>query len=321
MFQIQCLQSFQNTTTEYYCKYSVGPFIKGQGTTVGNALRRVLLSNLQGVSIIGVRITGIEHEFSTIPNVNEDVVDILLNLKQVVLKGDLVEPALARLNTKKPGIVTANSIELPNNISLVDPSQYIACLNAYDNLEMEFLIAQGQNYITCSSFHDILPPGFLAVDAVFMPVSKVNFFVETSRNLDLNDSIKTFGTVPELESLILEISTNGSIEPSEALSCSAEILENTFGLLKITDSIVPSLLPAKAVEKEDDEHLDTIFIEELELSVRAYNCLKRANVNTLSDLLQYSSDDLLEFKNFGQKSADEVFESLKKRFNKTLRKE
>ena len=206
----------------------MGPFIKGQGTTVGNALRRVLLSNIQGVAIIGVRITGIEHEFSTIPNVNEDVVDILLNLKQIVLKGDLKEPALARLNTKKPGLVTANSIELPTSISLVDSQQYIACLNKAGNLEMEFLIAQGQNYITSSNSQYILPTGFLAVDAVFMPVSKVNFFVETSRNLYLNNSIKTLDIMSNLESLILEVSTNGSMKPSEALSYSAEILENTF---------------------------------------------------------------------------------------------
>lgn len=320
MFQIQCLQSFQNSATEHYCKYSIGPFIKGQGTTVGNALRRVLLSNIQGIAIIGVRITGIEHEFSTISNVTEDVIDILLNLKQIVLKGTITEPALARLNTKKAGIVTASSIELPAGISLVDPQQYIACLNAHGNLEIEFLIAQGQNYINCSNFHYILPPGFLAVDAIFMPVSNVNFFVETSRNFYLNDSVKTFGTVSELESLILEVTTNGSIEPSEALSCSAEILEKTFGLLKITDTIVPSLLPTeKTVVENDEEHLDNVFIEELELSVRAYNCLKRANVNTLSDLLQYSAEDLLEFKNFGQKSADEVCESLQKRFNRNLR--
>jgi DNA-directed RNA polymerase subunit alpha len=269
-----------------------------------------LLSNLQGLAIAGVRITGIDHEFSTIPNVKEDVVDILLNLKQIILKGDIVEPTLARLEVKEAGIIVANDIELPNNISFVDPRQYIACLTKKCNLEMEFLITKGQNYFTSGKLDYVVPETFLAIDAVFMPVTKVNFFVETSKN----------SASSELESLILEIWTNGSTTPDEALSSSAEILENTFGLLKVTttlSTLSPSIeLP---VQEEKSEYLETIFIEELELSVRAYNCLKRANVHTLSDLLQYSASDLLEFKNFGQKSADEVCENLKTRFDLELR--
>ena len=288
MFQVQCLKSTTNKATEFYSKYSIGPFLKGQSTTVGNALRRVLLSNLQGIAISGVRITGIDHEFSTIPHVKEDVVDILLNLKQIILKGNITEPTLARLNVKDAGIIVAGNLELPNNITLVDPRQYIASLTSKGNLEMEFLIARGQNYFTSGKLDYTIPERFLAVDAVFMPVTKVNFFVETSR------SSSSF----ELESLILEIWTNGSISPDEALSSSAEILENTFGLLKVTNTLSASSANIEApVQEEKSEHLETIFIEELELSVRAYNCLKRANVHTLSDLLQYSADDLLEFKN------------------------
>jgi len=314
MFQVQCLQSTEKTTTEIYSKYSIGPFIKGQGTTVGNALRRVLLSNLEGFAVIGVRIAGINHEFSTILNVKEDVVDILLNLKQIILKGNINntnEPFLARLQTQEAGIVTASDIELPDNISLVDTQQYIATLTNKGDLKMELLIAQGQNYLTNSKTGYFLPEGFLAVDAVFMPVTQVNFFIETS----------PANSVSELESLILEVWTNGSITPSEALSFSAEILENTFGMLKIveTSSNLVSIVETPVFE-EKAEHLETIFIEELELSVRAYNCLKRANVHTLSDLLQYSAEDLLEFKNFGQKSADEVCENLKKRFAMDLRR-
>jgi DNA-directed RNA polymerase subunit alpha len=311
MFQVQCLQSTTNSLTELYSKYSIGPFIKGQSTTVGNALRRILLSNLQGVAITGVRISGIDHEFSTIPDVKEDVVEILLNLKQIILKGGITIPTLAKLSIKEPGIITASNIELPDNINLVDPNQYIASLTAKGNLEMEFLIAGGQNYITSGKLDSTIPDGFLAVDAVFMPVTKVNFFVETSRS---NSS-------SELESLVLEIWTNASITPAQALSSSAEILENTFGILKITETF--STPPPKietSIQEDKGEHLETIFIEELELSVRAYNCLKRANVHTLSDLLQYSADDLLEFKNFGQKSADEVCENLKRRFDIDLRK-
>ncbi len=310
MFQVQCLKSTTDQATEFYSKYSIGPFLKGQSTTVGNALRRVLLSNLQGIAITGVRIAGIEHEFSTIPNVKEDVVDILLNLKQVILKGDITEPTLARLNIKEPGIIVAGNIELPNNVTCVDSRQYLASLNEKGNLEMEFLIAKGQNYFTSGSLDYTIPERFLAVDAVFMPVRKVNFFVETSRK----------SSSFELESLILEVWTNGSITPDEALSSSAEILENTFGILKVTNTLSasPPTIETSAQE-EKSEHLEAVFIEELELSVRAYNCLKRANVHTLSDLLQYSANDLLEFKNFGQKSADEVCENLKARFGLDLR--
>lgn len=311
MFQVQCLESATKIPTQLYSKYSIGPFIKGQSTTVGNVLRRVLLSNLPGLAITGVRITGIDHEFSTIPNVKEDVVDILLNIKQIILKGTINEPILVRLNANNAGIITAGNIELPENISLVDPRQYIASFAGNSNLEMEFLIGRGQNYVPSGKLDSILPAGFLAVDAVFMPVNKVNFFVETSKS----------NPTPELESLILEVWTNGSITPAEALSSSAEILENTFGILKITDTLsTQSLKVELPVQEETGEHLDNVFIEELELSVRAYNCLKRANVHTLSDLLQYTADDLLEFKNFGQKSADEVCDNLKTRFDLDLRK-
>jgi DNA-directed RNA polymerase subunit alpha len=309
MFQVQYLESTAKNPTEFYSKYSIGPFIKGQSTTIGNALRRVLLSNLQGLAITGVRIKGIDHEFSTIPNVREDVLDILLNIKQIVLKGTITEPVLARLQTQNSGIVTAGNIELPNNVSIIDPRQYLASMTNKGNLEMEFFIDRGQNYVPSGKVDPILPPGFFSVDAVFMPVNKVNFFVETSRS----------NPASQLENLILEIWTNGSISPSEALSSSAEILENTFKILKITDALSTEFSNVELpIQENKEEYLETIYIEELELSVRAYNCLKRANVHTISDLLQYTTTDLLEFKNFGQKSADEVCENLKKRFDLNL---
>jgi DNA-directed RNA polymerase subunit alpha len=311
MFQVQCLESAKAANTELYSKYSIGPFSKGQSTTIGNTLRRVLLSSLDGLAIVGVRITEINHEFSTIPNVKEDVIDILLNIKQLVLKGNIIEPTLARLISREPGIITAQDIEFPDNINIVDSRQYLATLNAKGNLEMEFLIARGQNYFKSSALDSLIPEGFLGIDAIFMPVKKVNFFVETSKS---NNS-------SELESLILEIWTNGSLTPSEALSSAAEILEKTFSPLKITDSpSVPMLNTEITPLEEGGEQFTSVFIEELELSVRAYNCLKRANIHTLADLLKYSASDLLELKNFGQKSADEVCDSLKKLFDIDLNK-
>ena len=309
MVQIQRIQDKKDKATELYSQYSIGPFTKGQTTTIGNALRRALLSNLQGLAIVGARITGVNHEFSTVPNVKEDVIDILLNLKQIIIKGEVNEPFVARLGVKNQGIVTAGDIELPDNVVLVEPRQYIASITGPSALEIEFLIEKGCSYALSEKNESLTPEGFLAVDAVFMPVKKVNFFIETSRT----------NTSSELESLILEIWTNGSMTPAEALSYAAEELENTFGSLKLTKTVFPVQLSIeKTLAEEKVGHLDNIFIEELELSVRAYNCLKRANVHTLADLLKYSAEDLLEFKNFGQKSADEVSDNLRKRFDMDL---
>ena len=313
MFRVECLKSSTNKNQEIYGKYFIGPFLKGQSTTIGNALRRVLLSNLQGLAITGVRIDGISHEFSSIPNIKEDVIDILLNLKQIVLKGSITEPSIARLKITQAGLIIAKDIEFPNNVTLVNPYQYIANLTNPSNLEMEFLISKGLNYFTNDKLDFSIPKSFLGVDAVFMPVRKVNFFVEPSGN----------HSTSELESLILEIWTNGSVSTDEALSSSAEILETTFGLLKSKNilSVEPSFIetPVLPVQKPAFEGFETISIEALKLSGRSNNCLRKANINTVLDLLQYSVRDLLEIKNFGKKSAQEVCKNLKKKFNVTLR--
>jgi len=310
MFQIQCLESKIETSTSLYSKFSIGALEKGQGITIGNALRRVLLSNIQGVAITGVRIAGANHEFSTITGVKEDIIEILLNLKQIIFKGNIEEPIVARLVYKGCGLVTAKNIDLPDNVSIVDERQYIATVTNEINLEMEFVIEKGEGYSMSDKLAANIPQGFLAIDSVFMPVRKVNFFVETSRK-----SISS-----ELESLILEIYTNGSIEPIAALSYASGLLEKIFSTLRLTNSPIKTSYTERHIEEEKPQKFDNIMVEELELSVRAYNCLKRANVHTIEDLLKYSQEDLLEFKNFGQKSADEVNESLKTHFNKTLRK-
>jgi DNA-directed RNA polymerase subunit alpha len=310
MFQIQCLESKIETSTSLYSKFSIGALEKGQGITIGNALRRVLLSNIQGVAITGVRIAGANHEFSTITGVKEDIIEILLNLKQIIFKGNIEEPIVARLVYKGCGLVTAKNIDLPDNVSIVDERQYIATVTNEINLEMEFVIEKGEGYSMSDKLAANIPQGFLAIDSVFMPVRKVNFFVETSRK-----SISS-----ELESLILEIYTNGSIEPIAALSYASGLLEKIFSTLRLTNSPIKTSYTERHIEEEKPQKFDKIMVEELELSVRAYNCLKRANVHTIEDLLKYSQEDLLEFKNFGQKSADEVNESLKTHFNKTLRK-
>lgn len=305
MLQIQCLQSKTQELNSLFSRFAIGPLKKGQGLTIGNALRRVLLSDLQGLAIAGVRIAEVNHEFSTISDIKEDVIDILLNLKQIVLKGSIKESTLARLVYYGPGIITAKDLELPEEISLVEPNQYIASVNASKTVEMEFLLRSGEGYSIGSSSNQV-PEGFLAIDSVYMPVKKVNFFIETSNSIDL-------------ESLILEVYTNGSITPTEAVSTASKMLQEIFESLKITDfpSQEKPILESE-VKNDKEEELSNIMIEELELSVRAFNCLKRANIHTLFDLLKYSQEDLLEFKNFGQKSADEVCLNLKVKFGKVL---
>jgi DNA-directed RNA polymerase subunit alpha len=308
MLQIQCLQSKTQEVNTLFSRFVIGPLKKGQGLTVGNALRRVLLSDLQGLAIAGVRIADVNHEFSMIPDVKEDVIDILLNLKQIVLKGNIAESSLSRLAYHGPGIITAKDIELPSEITLIEPNQYIASVNTSKTVEMEFLLKSGEGY-TMSNSSNQVPEGFLAIDAVYMPVKKENFFIETSTN----------NSATNLESLILEVYTNGSITPTEAVSAASEILQTIFGSLTLTNLPMQSkIIVEDELKQEKDDELDNIMIEELELSVRAFNCLKRANIHTLPDLLKYSQEDLLEFKNFGQKSADEVCVNLEKKFGKTL---
>jgi|TARA_B110000261_G_scaffold147332_1_gene172202 DNA-directed RNA polymerase subunit alpha len=309
MFQIQCLNSKVENSTNILGKFCIEPLKKGQGVTIGNALRRVLLSDLPGLSIVGVHINNVSHEFSTIPGLKEDVIEILLNLKQIIFKGDLTEPSIARLVFQGPGVVTAQNLELPDGITLVEPCQYIGSLMARTSLEMEVLIEPGYGYLTSEQFINRLPQGFLAVDAVFMPVRKVNFFVETSRNSSFSVT----------ESLILEVATDGSIKPMDAITNAALILEDIFASFSSTQGI-SSQIPKLVEETKSQNEYENIMLADLLLSVRAYNALKRANVHNLSELLKYSKEDLLEFKNFGQKSAEEVCESLQKNFGIVLAK-
>lgn len=303
MFQIQCLNSKVENTTSSLAKFCIEPLKKGQGVTIGNALRRVLLSDLSGIAIVGVRISNVSHEFSTIPDLKEDVIEILLNLKQIVLTGALKDPTIVRLNFQGPGIITAADIELTDNLTFVDPQQYIATVNIFTTIEIEFFIQQGQGY-SLSGTIDSVPPDFIPVDAVFMPVRKVNFFVETSKNKPSGE-----------EDLILEVQTDGSITPLQAIKEAAQILKDKFTSLSVQDSVAQTLIIEEPIVKDKQPNVKNTLIEELELSVRAYNCLKRANIHTIGELLNYSQEELLEFKNFGQKSASEVCENLKKRFN------
>jgi DNA-directed RNA polymerase subunit alpha len=276
---------------------------QGQGITVGNSLRRIMLSDLEGIAITAVRITDANHEFSTIPGVREDAIEILLNLKELVFKGDLDGTQIGRLKVQGPGVVTAEQFELPPQVELVDPQQYVATLSDNVILEIEIHLEKGFGYHIVEKRLNPSSVKLLPVDAVFMPVRKMSYEVEQV-HLKSNSV---------LDRLILEIWTNGSITPQEAISISSQKLIDLFTPLSGLNFNV-----LKPSSNKKDLQASQILIEELHLSVRAYNCLKRAQIHSVADLLHYSKEDLLEIKNFGQKSAQEVLDALEGRLDISL---
>lgn len=273
----------------------------GQGLTIGNALRRVLLSNLEGTTITAIKIPGISHEFSTIDGIREDILEIFLNLKQVVLKTNDKNQIFGKICATGPGIITANSLVFDSSVEIVNPNQYIATLSLDQSIDFEIIIESGTGYIFNDERNE-LPPGFLAIDAVFMPILNVNYQVN-------HDYIKYNETS---ESLTLEIKTNGSITPEVALAKAANKLVIWFNEFTNKDEI-----KTKHLEQEipNIQKPEIILIEELELPVRAYNCLKNAGINSVDELITYSEEEIKQIKNFGKKSANEVFQSLKDKFN------
>jgi DNA-directed RNA polymerase subunit alpha len=305
-FDIACVESRIQGPRDYYSKFTIGPLDKGQGTTLGNALRRTLLSDLEGAAIVAVRIAGVSHEFSTIPGVREDVLEILLNLKEIIFRTESKEPTVGRLTIQGPTIVTTGNFDLPSGVSVIDENQYIATICGNNTLEMEFRIETNKGYQLIERGTNEPSIDFLHVDAVFMPVRKVSYKVEDSRQ---NSELLQ-------EELKMEIWTNGSITPHEAISEGASILTELFSPLKEID-----FKSKDNEEKSSDTKVNQILIEELQLSVRAYNCLKRAQIHSVADLLDYSQEDLIEIKNFGQKSAEDVIDALQKRLGINLPKE
>jgi DNA-directed RNA polymerase subunit alpha (EC 2.7.7.6) len=277
-FQIECIESQGS-----YSRFVLEPLERGQGTTVGNALRRVLLSNLEGTAVTVARIAGVNHEFATVPGVREDVMDLLLNLKSLVLASHSPYPQILRLKATGPARVTAGDLHCPADVDVIDPQQYIATLSEGATLEMELTVEKGKGYRSVDRHRDDHSSSIdaLKIDAVFMPVKKVKTEVKEIRMAD--------GV--ERESLTIDIWTNGSISPQEALSQAASILVGLFvPLEEIT------LVSMRHDSPEEQSGMHQIQIEALELSVRAYNCLKRAQIHTIADLLEYTPEDLLEIK-------------------------
>ena len=305
-FHIECIESKAESARKQYGRFVLEPLKQGQGITIGNALRRTVLSDLYGAAIVAVRIAGINHEFSTIAGVREDILEILLNLKEVVLKSYTDQSQIGRVRVQVPAIITSGLFNLPPEIQIIDPRQYIATICNNTIFEMEFIIEYGSGYRLVERGIDNRAIDFLQIDAVFMPTKKFNYTIEEVR------------ITPQLiqEKLFIELWTNGSLSPQEALSQGATILTNLFyPLRKIDFKIIED------TEVKEQQKINQVLIEELQLSVRAYNCLKRAHIHSISDLLDYSQEELLEIKNFGQKSAEEVIEALQNRLGISLPKE
>ena len=302
--KIKCVNTTTSSDGTQYGKFTVDPLEKGFGTTIGNALRRVLLSSLEGAAVTAVRIEGITHEYTSIPGITEDVIDIMLNLKGLTLKCENKEPQKLRLDIDREGPVLASDLQLPSGVKVINPDWLICTVAEGGSIHAEITVETGKGYISkdvLKGNQGELPIDLLPIDATFIPIKKVSYNVENTR----------VGDVIDYDKLTLEIWSNGSIDVTSALSQSANILiEHFMQIASITGQPMNLTSPVIIEEAEEVEVAPTISIEDLELSVRAYNCLKRASINSMAELLKKSEHDLLNIKNFGKKSSDEVIEKL-----------
>jgi DNA-directed RNA polymerase subunit alpha len=289
--------------TEKYGRFSAQPFERGWGTTVGNGLRRALLSSIEGAAITAVKIEGVLHEFSSIPGVVEDATDIILNLKQVPIKLNTDLPKTIYLNVENPGAVTSAMVEEDADFAVLDKSMYIATVSEGGKLQIEMRVKNGRGYMAADrNFDEDLPIGYIPVDSIHSPVRKVNYSVEAAR----------LGQMTDYEKLMLEVWTNGAITPQDAIGLAAKLVKDHMSIF-INFEEQPDL-PEAPMEMTNDprlEHLDR-SVEELELSVRSYNCLKNANIQSIRELVQKSENEMLKTKNFGRKSLNEIKEILHK---------
>ena len=289
-----------------YGKFVVEPLERGYGTTLGNSLRRIMLSSLPGAAISSIKIDGVVHEFCDVPGVKEDVSEIILNLKNVAIKANTEsnEPKTAFIEYEGEGIVRARDIKMDQDYEVINPDQVIATLSGgpESKLYMELTISRGRGYVGADkNKNDNQPIGVIAIDSLYTPVERVNFIVENTR----------VGQITDYDKLTMEIWTNGTIKPDEAVSLAAKVLNDHLALfIDLSDSAKNAEI---MVEKEEDqkEKVLEMTIEEMDLSVRSYNCLKRAGINTVEELTNKTSEDMMKVRNLGRKSLDEVLAKLK----------
>lgn len=303
MLEIECprISRVEITSDKRYGKFVVEPLERGYGTTLGNAIRRVLLSSLPGAAVTSVKIDGALHEFSTLPGVVEDTTDIILNLKSLCLRLHSDGPKTIRVEAEGEGEVTARDIIADADVEILNPDLHLATLAKSGRLVMEITVEKGRGYVAAEKNKPENVIGVIPVDALFSPAPKVNFIVEHTR----------VGQVTDYDRLTLEVWTDGSIAPDEAVSTAAQILTDYLALFEgLTDSVRNEVT---LVEKEEDQknRILEMSIEELELSVRSYNCLKRAGINTVQELTQRTDEDMMKVRNLGRKSLEEVTQKLK----------
>lgn len=292
--KIECVEINESKT---YAKFVVEPLERGYGITLGNSLRRVLLSSLPGAAVTSVKIEGVLHEFSTVPGVVEDVTDIILNLKTLALKAYDDEQQIIRVEAQGPGEILAEDIIRGSQIEVLNPEQHIATLDKDGKLEMELLVERGRGYrLAEKNKQEDQAIGIIPIDSIFSPVRKVNYTVSDTR----------VGQITDYDKLTLEVWTNGAIAPDEAISLSAKILNDHLKLfICLTEKIGDVEIMVEKEEEERDKILD-MSVEELDLSVRSYNCLKRAGINTVGELIMKTEEDMMKVRNLGRKSLEEV---------------
>jgi DNA-directed RNA polymerase subunit alpha len=290
-----------DTLTDKYGQFSAQPFERGFGTTIGNALRRVLLSSIEGGAITAVKIEGVMHEFSSIPGVVEDATDIILNLKQIPLKMHTEGPKTLHLIVDKQGQVTSRMIQEDADVDILDKDVYIATVSEGGSLHIEMRVKIGRGYVSAEkNFDEDLPIGYIPVDSVHSPIRKVNYTVEAAR----------LGQMTDYDKLSLDVWTNGAVTPQDAIGLAAKLLkDHTTIFINIEEEPELEQVPLEKPAAVYNENLDR-SVEELELSVRSYNCLKNANITTIRELVQKTEQEMLKTKNFGRKSLNEIKEIL-----------
>ena len=301
------LEVDQETLTDYYGKFVVEPLERGFGITLGNSMRRILLSSLQGAAITAVRIDASLHEFSVLPGVKEDVTDLILNLKEVVCRLHVPGPKMVRLEVEGAKEVTAADIITDADVEVINPQQHIAILGKGAKLKMEMTVKMDKGYAPAERNKDEdMPIGTIPIDAIFTPIKKVNYTVTNAR----------VGQITDYDKLTVEIWTNGTIRPNDAVALAAKVLKDQLSIFINFEEPVEEL-PSEDDEETKKKKLEelreklTKSVDELELSVRSANCLKNANIQYISELVQKTEQDILQTKNFGRKSLNEIKEVLK----------
>ncbi len=289
------------TLTERYGLFTAQPFERGFGTTIGNALRRILLSSIEGAAITAVRIEGVDHEFSPIPGVVEDATDIILNLKQIPFKMNTEEVRTVTLTVEEAGDVTSAMIETGADVEVLDRGLHVATVSTGGKLRIEMRLKTGRGYVSRDrNFDEDLPVGYIPIDSVHSPVRKVNYTVEAAR----------LGQMTDYDKLTLEVWTNGAVAPQDAIGLASKLLKDHMTIFINFEEISEAVEePVERVAGQMNEVLSR-SVEELELSVRSYNCLKNANIQTIGDLVQKTEAEMLRTKNFGRKSLNEIKEIL-----------